>query len=76
MSPIKPADEREHRDPEYPNPNDDERRPGDMANVNINEEWELRWWARELDLTEDQLRAAVKEVGTATTRLRQYRPPH
>ena len=55
---------------------DDERRPVDVANVNITEEWELRWWARELGLSEDQLKAAVQEVGTATTKLRQYRPPH
>lgn len=47
-----------------------------MANVDINEEWELRWWARELGLSEDQLKTAVREVGTATTRLRQYRPPN
>jgi len=55
---------------------DPERRPSDMANVDINEEWELRWWARELGLSEDQLKAAVREVGTATTQLRQYRPPN
>jgi len=54
---------------------ENERRPTDLANVNINEEWELRWWARELGLSEDQLREAVKEVGTATTKLREYRPP-
>lgn len=59
-----------------PNPNDQERRPSDMANVNINEEWELRWWARELGLSESQLTAAVHEVGNATTKLRQYRPPN
>jgi len=46
-----------------------------MANVNINEEWELRWWARELGLSETQLKDAVREVGTATTQLREYRPP-
>ncbi len=54
----------------------DERRPQDMANVNINEEWELRWWARELKLSESQLKEAVREVGTATTKLRDYKPPN
>lgn len=54
----------------------DDRRPKDMANVNINEEWELRWWARELSLSQDQLRQAVREVGTATTKLREYKPPN
>lgn len=56
--------------------NTDDRAPSDLANVNINEEWELRWWARELGMSEDNLRAAVDEVGTATTKLREYRPPH
>ncbi|MBN6150842.1 DUF3606 domain-containing protein [Xanthomonas sp. AmX2] len=56
--------------------NTDDRVPSDLANVNINEEWELRWWARELGMSEDNLRAAVTEVGTATTKLREYRPPH
>lgn len=56
--------------------NTDDRVPSDLANVNINEEWELRWWARELGMSEDNLRAAVNEVGTATTKLREYRPPH
>ncbi|MDG2524984.1 DUF3606 domain-containing protein [Stenotrophomonas sp. HITSZ_GD] len=54
----------------------DDRRPKDMANVNINEEWELRWWARELSLSQDQLKQAVREVGTATTKLRDYKPPN
>ncbi|HEY0333729.1 MAG TPA: DUF3606 domain-containing protein [Stenotrophomonas sp.] len=76
MTATERADRDDAHDPEYPNPNDHERQPGDMANVNINEEWELRWWARELNLSEDQLRTAVQEVGNATTKLRQYRPPH
>ncbi|KRG46721.1 hypothetical protein ARC20_04585 [Stenotrophomonas panacihumi] len=54
----------------------DDRRPQDMANVNINEEWELRWWARELGLSESQLKEAVREVGTTTTKLRDYKPPN
>lgn len=55
---------------------EDDRRPADTANVNITDEWELRWWARELNLSEDQLKQAVREVGTATTKLREYRPPN
>ncbi|OUL25918.1 DUF3606 domain-containing protein [Nostoc sp. RF31YmG] len=55
---------------------EEDRRPQDMANVNIREEWELRWWARELNLSQDQLKQAVREVGTATTKLREYKPPN
>jgi hypothetical protein len=51
-------------------------KPKDPDRININEEWELRFWARELGLSEDQLKQAVEEVGVLTTELRRYRPPH
>lgn len=51
-------------------------KPKDPDRININEEWELRFWARELGLSEDQLKQAVHEVGVLTTELRRYRPPH
>lgn len=50
-------------------------RPLDPERVDVNDEWELRHWATELGLSEDQLRAAVQEVGNLTTRLRRYVPP-
>ncbi|WP_407470813.1 DUF3606 domain-containing protein [Xanthomonas campestris] len=55
---------------------DANRKPTDMEHVSISEEWELQYWARELGMSEDDLRAAVEEVGNGTTKLRDYRPPH
>lgn len=57
-------------------PRDANRQPTDMHNVSINEEWELQYWARELGMSEDDLKRAVQEVGNVTNRLRDYRPPH
>ena len=55
---------------------DANRKPTDMEHVSISEEWELQYWARELGMSEDDLRAAVEEVGNVTTKLRDYRPLH
>ncbi|MEA0638142.1 DUF3606 domain-containing protein [Xanthomonas campestris pv. campestris] len=55
---------------------DANRKPTDMEHVSISEEWELQYWARELGMSEDDLRAAVEEVGNVTTKLRDYQPPH
>lgn len=55
---------------------DANRKPTDMEHVSISEEWELQYWARELGMSEDDLRAADEEVGNVTTKLRDYRPPH
>ena len=38
---------------------DANRKPTDMEHVSISEEWELQYWARELGMSEDDLRAAV-----------------
>jgi len=35
----------------------------DRLRININEPWELRYWARALNTTEKDLKAAVNAVG-------------
>ena len=47
------------------------RGPEDRKRININEPWELDWWAKELGLTKDQLRAAVKKLGNMADRVRE-----
>jgi hypothetical protein len=44
---------------------DDLSRKGveDRSRINVHEPWEIRFWARELDTTEEKLREAVKAVG-------------
>jgi hypothetical protein len=39
------------------------RGPLDRSRVNVNEEWERRYWAEEFGCTEDELRDAVARVG-------------
>lgn len=51
--------------------------PKDPEQMEINEEWELKHWADEMGLKdEDQMKDAVKEVGVLTTKKRRYEPPH
>ena len=39
------------------------RGPADRDRVNVNEDWEVRYWCGEFGCTEDELRAAVRAVG-------------
>jgi hypothetical protein len=53
------------------------RGPQDRARINIHEEWEVRWWCKELGVTPAELVAAVQAVGVSAEKVRQYlkRPP-
>jgi hypothetical protein len=48
------------------------RRPQDASPINIHEPYEVRWWTHELGCTEQQLKEAVKQVGTAVRAVRNY----
>jgi hypothetical protein len=48
------------------------RGPQDRSRVNVNEEWERRWWCKEFGCTEQQLRDAVRVVGVSADRVRQH----
>lgn len=39
------------------------RQPDDRKKINVNQSHEVTRWAEKLGVTEDQLRAAVKEAG-------------
>ena len=45
---------------------DDKSKPGaqDRTRINVNEDYELRDWSKKFGVTADQLKAAVKAVGT------------
>jgi hypothetical protein len=49
-----------------------QRGPQDRSRINVNEPWELRYWTKELGLSEDELRQAVKEAGTSVEAVRQH----
>ena len=39
------------------------RGPQDASKINVNEEWELRYWTQKFGVTEEELKAAVKKAG-------------
>ncbi|WP_313065152.1 DUF3606 domain-containing protein [Achromobacter animicus] len=44
----------------------------DRSRINVNESHELRYWTKELGVTEEQLRAAVKAVGVSASAVRDH----
>ncbi|CAB3852128.1 hypothetical protein LMG26686_02016 [Achromobacter mucicolens] len=48
------------------------RGPQDRSRINVNEAHELRYWTQALDVTEAQLREAVKAVGPSATAVREH----
>ena len=42
-----------------------DRGPQDRLRVNVNEEWELQYWSKKFGVSAEQLRDAVKAVGTS-----------
>ncbi|MFS0755852.1 DUF3606 domain-containing protein [Noviherbaspirillum sp. 1P10PC] len=42
-----------------------DRGPQDRSRVNVNEEWELQYWSKKFGVSAEQLRDAVKAVGTS-----------
>lgn len=47
-----------------------QRGPADRTRVNVNEVWEVRYWCKEFNCTEEQLRACVKRVGVMVASVR------
>ncbi len=48
------------------------RRPQDASRINIHEPYEVRWWTHALGCTEQQLKDAVRQVGTSAQAVRNY----
>ena len=42
-----------------------DRGPQDRSRVNLNQEHEVRYWAKHFGCTEDELREAVRKVGNS-----------
>ena len=43
------------------------RGPHDPKKIDLNHDWELDYWTRELGVTELELREAIRSVGTTET---------
>lgn len=44
----------------------------DSRRINVNQEHELRYWAKELGVTPDRLREAVQAAGTSVEAVRKH----
>lgn len=44
----------------------------DRSLINLNQEHEVRYWTQALDVTEDELREAVRAVGSSASAVREY----
>ncbi len=44
----------------------------EMARIDLDEKWEVRYWANRFNVTEDALRDAVKAVGTSVQAVGEY----
>lgn len=42
-----------------------QRGPQDASRINVNEEWELRYWTNKLGVSAEELKAAVKKAGVS-----------
>jgi hypothetical protein len=45
--------------------------PQDRARINVNEEWEVRYWTEQLGVSKEQLTELVREVGPSASAVRQ-----
>lgn len=48
------------------------RGPADRNRVNVNEDWEMRYWTGRFACTDEELKAAVKAVGPMKDDVEQY----
>jgi len=53
---------------------DDKQNSGspDRDRINVNEDYELRYWTKALDVSAEELRAAVTAVGTNASAVRAH----
>ena len=47
-----------------------ERGPQDRTRINVNEDWEVRYWSKELGVSQDRLRELVKQHGVSADAVR------
>ncbi|RYD56421.1 MAG: DUF3606 domain-containing protein [Sphingobacteriales bacterium] len=48
------------------------RGPQDSTRVNVNEDYELRYWTMRFNVSADRLKEAVKEVGPSVRAIDEY----
>ena len=46
------------------------RRPGDASRINLSEDYEVRYWTKELGVSADELKRLVAQHGNSAARIR------
>jgi hypothetical protein len=46
------------------------RAPQDRTRISMTEDWEIRYWTKELGVSKEQLAATLKQVGTSADAVR------
>ena len=46
------------------------RRPGDASRINLSEDYEVRYWTKELGVSVDELKRLVAQHGDSAARIR------
>ncbi len=45
--------------------------PQDRSRINVNEDWEVQYWTKELGVSKQRLTELVREVGTSSSAVRE-----
>ncbi|MGZ4926420.1 MAG: DUF3606 domain-containing protein [Halobacteriota archaeon] len=46
--------------------------PEDRSRIDVNEDYELRYWTKELGVSPDELKSAVQKVGPSAKAVREH----
>jgi hypothetical protein len=49
-----------------------EKKPQDSSRINVNEDYELRYWTKKFGVSAERLKAIVKTVGMSVTAVEKY----
>jgi hypothetical protein len=49
-----------------------EKRPQDSSRINIGEDYEISYWTKRFNCSEEELRKAVDAVGVSATKVEEY----
>jgi hypothetical protein len=53
-----------------------QRHQQDRTRINVEQDYEVRYWTREFGITEDELKQAVRAAGTQVETVRRYLDRH
>ena len=50
----------------------EDRGQQDRSRINVNEDWEVRYWTKELGVSKEELEKAVQQAGPSVSAVRQH----